>query len=173
MKKTLLLSLIMTSLLFDICNAQNSDNKASSTSILGSWEMREIHWITDEQTYSIEKAQPGLFIFEEKRYAIMWTAKKEPRTPFEILSQPTPEEVIETFKSIVFNAGSYVINGNQITSTAYIAKVPGFEGGQQFYNYSIEEDILTLTMYDEIYPDGSKPTWSGKAKTKFVLQKAK
>ena len=134
--------------------------------------MREIHWSRGDQTYSIKEAQPGLFIFEDTRYAIMWTAQKEPRTAFEILAQPTPEEVIDSFKSIVFNAGSYVIDGNQITTTAHVAKVPGFEGGQQFYNYSIDGNILTLTMYDETYPNGEKPSWSGTVQTRFVMQRA-
>ncbi|WP_395376577.1 lipocalin-like domain-containing protein [Marinicella sp. W31] len=155
------------------CSTTSHHKNEAVPSIIGSWEMREVHWFSDEQTYSIEEAQPGLFIFEDQRYAIMWTALKEPRAAFEILAQPTPEEVIESFKSVVFNAGSYAINGAQITTTAYIAKVPGFEGGQQFYNYTIEEDILTLTMYDETYPNGEKPNWAGKVQTRFVMQRAK
>ncbi len=140
--------------------------------IEGSWEMKSIHWITKDTTYTIKEAQPGLFIFDSKRYSIMWTPIDTLRTPFKNLSNPEEKEIIAGFKSVVFNGGTYTKNDSSIVTKASIAKVPGFEGGQQFYQYEILNNQLELTMYDETYPDGSKPQWYGKYKTKFVMERA-
>ncbi len=103
----------------------------------------------------------------------MWSPKTSPRTPFKHLSKPTEDEILQGFRSIVFNAGTYVVNGDQLVATAQVAKVPGFEGGQLFYLFNhTDNNQLTLTLYDEIYPDGSKPDWSGKWKTVFTLHRA-
>ncbi|MCB0689938.1 MAG: lipocalin-like domain-containing protein [Saprospiraceae bacterium] len=139
--------------------------------VLGSWSMREVHWISTDTTYSIHNTQPGIFIFTPKSYAIMWTPSQQPRRAFEVLSKPTDEEILDGFRSVVFNAGSYVWTDSTLISTAVIAKVPGFEGGKQYYRYQIEHGILTLVMFDETYPDGSKPEWSGRYVTKFILEK--
>lgn len=106
-----------------------------------------------------------------ERYSIIWTPSRQPRAPFKILSKPTENEIKSGFGSIVFNSGTYQMADSTITTQAILAKVPGFEGGQQFYDYSFENDFLILTMYDETYPDGNKPDWAGKWKTKFVLEK--
>lgn len=139
--------------------------------LLGSWRMLEVHWKSVDATHSIKNAQPGIFLFTPKSYSIMWTPTKEVRKSFEILSKPTDKEAISGFKSVVFNAGRYSLTQNTLETVAYIAKVPGFEGGKQFYKYSIKNNILTLEMVDETYPDGSKPEWSGTWSTEFILQR--
>ncbi len=138
---------------------------------MGSWEFKQIHWITPDTTYSIPESQPGLLLITPERYSIMWTPTQGPRQPFQNLSNPTDEELKLGFRSVVFNGGTYVKTDTTFTTTAFIAKVPGFEGGIQYYNYSIEGDQLTLTMFDETYPSGEKPEWFGKLETQFVLKK--
>lgn len=140
--------------------------------LLGSWQLQSVKWISAARTVQIEQAQPGLFIFDESYYSLMWSPKQTPRTPFVNLSKPTDEEVLDGFRSIVFNAGTYQISGQQINTTALVAKVPGFEDGQQHYNFYFENNQLILTMYDETYPDGSKPDWSGQWQTEFTLIRA-
>jgi hypothetical protein len=135
--------------------------------------MQTIKWITKDTTYTIEKSQPGIFIFSKDHYSIMWSPIKKQRLPFKKLSNPTKDEIISRFKSIVFNAGSYSYTDSTVTSTAFVAKVPGFEGGKQFYRYKIVGEQMTITMFDETYPDGNKPKWSGKYSTQFILKKAK
>ena len=139
----------------------------------GAWEMHAVHWRTAERTQSIDPAQPGLFLFGPRHYSIMWSPSVSPRVPFTVLAEPTEAEVLAGFRSIVFNAGSYTAGADTITTTAMVAKVPGFEGGRQHFRYRIEGDTLHLIMVDETYPDGSKPGWSGKLETEFVLLRAK
>jgi hypothetical protein len=150
----------------------HAQKPTTNNPVLGSWQLQSVKWISTERTAQIEQAQPGLFMFDEGHYSLMWSPKQTPRTPFENLSKPTDEEILNGFRSIVFNAGTYQISGSKLDATAMVAKVPGFEGGQQHYTFRFENGLLKLTMYDETYPDGSKPDWSGKWQTEFTLIKA-
>ena len=141
--------------------------------LLGSWRLASVTYKSEERSSTIEEAQPGIFLFTPDSYAIMWTPLNRARTPFKVLSNPTDEEAIAGFKSVVFNGGSYQFDGDGMTTKAFIAKVPGFEGGLQHYRYDVNGDQLHLTMFDETYPDGSKPDWSGIWETEFVLERVK
>jgi hypothetical protein len=151
----------------------NHKTQTKHNLLQGSWKMQSVTWMSKGKSYPINPAQAGIFIFTENSYSIQWTPKKEPRVPFVDLSEPTDKEKITGFASVVFNAGSYEYTDNTVTTIAYIAKVPGFEGGIQYYTYKIEVDTLTITMFDESYPDGTKPEWAGKWKTQFVMSRVK
>ncbi len=169
------ITILTLSLMIGLYSCNNNSKKEhlnnEMPSILGTWEIKSIHWITKDTTYSIDKAQPGMIMLTSNRYSIMWTPIEEPRTPFQNLSKPTDEELKSGFRSIVFNCGTYKYSDSTITTTAKIAKVPGFEGGKQFYRYKLNNNKMELTMFDEIYPDGTRPEWYGEFQTKFILKK--
>lgn len=163
-------SLLAASLI--LMNASVFSHQGKQTNpLLGSWEMLEVHWVSENERHSINKTQPGLFLFTHTSYSIMWTPTQGPRKPFKILAKPTNEEMMSGFKSVVFNGGNYEFTDTTVTTTAFIAKVPGFEGGIQHYEYTINNNVLTITMVDETYPNGTKPDWSGKWKTEFILKR--
>ncbi len=135
----------------------------------GVWSVQSISWILSDTTYRIEKAQPGFLHLSQGRYSFIWTPTPTQRVPFESLAKPSNDEMVQGFQSIVLNAGRYSISDNQISVTAEIAKVPGFEGGSQIFDYAIDQDTMTYTMVDETYPTGQKPSWYGKMKTQFKL----
>lgn len=110
--------------------ARAADTNTIENKLLGSWKVASVTWKSDNKSSTIELAQPGIFLFTPLSYSIMWTPTKEARTPFKILSSPTDEEAIAGFKSVVFNGGSYEFTEDRLTTTAFIAKVPGFEGGK-------------------------------------------
>ncbi len=147
-------------------------DQAMNDPVQGAWEMQSVDWISKEKTNSIEKLQPGRMLFVDGQYTLMWTPSDQPRVPFKVLSNPTDDETIAAFRSMVYNSGSYTVDGNKLTTKATLARVPGFEGGQQIYEFEIEDDILKLRMVDEIYPSGEKPEWSGKWETLFTLKRA-
>lgn len=134
--------------------------------------MTRVDWISKDTTYTIENTKPGILMINESSYSIIWTPIKEKRKAFKKLSEPTEGEIIHGFRSIVFNAGKYEITDSTFTTTAKIAKVPGFEGGKQFYKYAIHGATLELTLHDETYPSGEKPDWFGIWNTKFTFKKA-
>lgn len=145
---------------------------AGAADLQGAWQMQEIHWIGKEETRSIVPAQPGQLLLSEQHYSLMWTTTPTPRVPFKSLASPTDAEIKAGFQSIAFNGGSYELANDTLITTAAIARVPGFEGGRQFFRYQLDGDRLTLTMFDETYPDGSKPAWFGKLQVKLVLKRA-
>ncbi|WP_298424619.1 ankyrin repeat domain-containing protein [uncultured Kordia sp.] len=139
--------------------------------LVGSWKIKEIHYIYTDTTYIRKEEDHGRFIFSSKNYALMYNPQMQKRTPFQNLSKPVTEEIIKAFQSIVFNTGSYQIDKKVISTISDIAKVPGFERGKQYYRVAFNNDFLELIMFDETYPNGNKPTWFGKLKVKFILKK--
>jgi ankyrin repeat protein len=145
--------------------------KQSYYSIIGSWKLQEIQYQYPDSTYVFKDEDHGRFVFTHKNYALMYNPRMQTRMPFKNLSNPETDEIINAFRSIVFNTGTYLIEDNVICTTADIAKVPGFEGGQQYFKLSHQENTLELIMFDETYPNGNKPDWFGKLKVKFILKK--
>lgn len=168
-----LFTLVIFSLLI-ACNHSNTTTKEVNTIInplLGSWRMKEIHYIYTDTTYVGSPITYGTILFTPKRYSLLYNPWTTERKAFENLSKPTDEEIKAAFNSIVFNSGSYVFTDSTVTATADMAKVPGFEGGKQFYTYSIESNNLDIMMFDETYPNGDKPEWFGKLKILFKMKK--
>ncbi|WP_273566377.1 hypothetical protein [Maribacter halichondriae] len=170
-KYILVVALVLISCKRSDSHSQVKGYYYESNALLGSWDIKEVHWISKDTTLVIKKAQPGIFMVTPERYSIIWTPTKHPRQKFNVLSKPTDNEIKSGFNSIVFNSGTYTSTSSKMVTKALIAKVPGFEGGRQYYDYRIEEGTLFLTMYDETYPDGTKPDWAGKWKTHFILKK--
>lgn len=164
-----LLLLSVTIFLMKSCDTVNTvDNQ-----LLGSWSLKEVNWISADTTHILKKDKLGMLLLTEDSYSIMWSPIQKERTPFKELSNPTDEEIINGFRSIVFNAGIYMATDSTLTTTSIIAKVPGFESGKQFYTHTVNNNFLTLTMTDEVYPNGRKPSWSGTWQTKFIFHKKK
>ena len=149
--------------------AEETITRGACGQVPGVYRVTEIRWIYADTTYRITEPQPGFLHLTEARYSFIWTPTLEPRVPFSVLSQPTPEEMQAGFRSLVLNAGTYSCTTDEITIKAEIAKVPGFEGGEQVFTYQLTGDTLHYRMIDETYPDGSKPRWAGKMETAFRL----
>jgi len=137
----------------------------------GSWKVQEIQYQYPDSTYVFKDEDHGRFIFTDTNYTLMYNPRMQKRTPFKNLSNPETDEIISAFRSMVFNTGTYIIEDDVIHTIADIAKVPGFEGGQQYYKMLLNENILELVMFDETYPNGNKPEWFGRLKVKFILKK--
>lgn len=146
-----------------------SESKQKENPLLGSWAINEVQWISADTSVTRTPVQKGIFLVTPNRYSICWTALEKRRTPFNNLSTPTEEEILQGFQSVVFNTGSYSLSENTLMTEAHMAKVPGFEGGLQYYDYKIIDDQMTLTLFDETYPDGKKPQWFGNWRTRFSL----
>jgi len=139
--------------------------------LLGSWKMQEIHYIYADTTYIGKPITYGTLLFTPKRYSLLYNPWTSARQAFKVLSKPTDAEIKAAFQSIVFNSGSYIFTDSTVTTTADTAKVPGFEGGKQYYKYTLRGNDLSIIMFDETYPNGAKPDWFGKMKVKFKMIK--
>lgn len=166
MKRSLLITLSLISFL-SFCSAQ----KSSSKEILGSYSLKRIDYIYTDTTVVVNPSQSGFLILSKERYAIAYNPGLNPRQPFKNLSAPTDEESLTGFKTFAFNSGSFVYEESILTAKPDFAKVPGFEGGEQVYEVNISKELTSLTMFDETYPDGTKPSWYGKLKIKLYFEK--
>lgn len=163
-----LLSIFLIIVASGISSTSNAEENVT-TKIVGAWKLEKLIYHLASGDVSIDQVHGGRWLFTPTRYAMMYVPGKSPRIPFKILAKPTDDEVSAGFKSIVFNSGSFQIEQQQLITRADIAKVPGFEGGQQIFEFLLEDNALVLTMVDEIYPDQTKPEWSGKVKLSFYL----
>ncbi|MEP2773520.1 MAG: ankyrin repeat domain-containing protein [Fulvivirga sp.] len=139
--------------------------------LFGSWQMSEIHYVYADTTYKVVLNYPGRLLIGPNRYAIMYNPYGSDRKAAANISKLTNDEMLYAFKTLAFNTGTYTISDDVLATKADIAKVAGFEGGQQIYAIEKKGDELQLTMFDETYPDGNKPEWYGKLKILFKLKK--
>jgi ankyrin repeat protein len=145
----------------------------SENPIQGSWAIRAIHYKYADTTYQVLMEYPGRLLTTPTAYAILYNPSGKLRVAADSLSQLTEAEMIGAFKSIVFNSGSYLVSKDLLVTTADAAKVPGFEGGQQFFKIEKGENQQScqLTFFDEIYPNGERPSWQGKLEIILLLEK--
>ncbi|MEQ9415817.1 MAG: ankyrin repeat domain-containing protein, partial [Cyclobacteriaceae bacterium] len=142
---------------------------AKDNPLIGSWKMDQIHYIYKDTTVVVRNVSQGRLTVTPHRYHIIYSPWVNPRVPFNILSKPTDEEIKHAFQTLVFNTGTYTLSDTLFTTTSDIAKVPGFEGGRQYYSIEVDGDKLQLIMKDETYPSGEKPEWYQKLQILFKL----
>lgn len=165
MKRTHLFTLILFLSQLGFCQSISVDD------LMGSYVLKSIDYIYSDTTITLDPSQSGFIVLSNKRYAIAYNPGLNARTPFENLSQPTNKEVLAGFKTFAFNSGSYTYEDGIFTATPDFAKVPGFEGGEQVYEITKSDKLISFTMYDETYPNGNKPEWYGKLKIKLSFEK--
>jgi ankyrin repeat protein len=142
---------------------------AINNPLIGSWKIDQIQYIYKDTTVVVEKVAQGRLTVTPNRYHIIYNPWVNPRVPFKILSKPTDAEIKHAFQTLVFNTGTYTLSDTLFTTTSDIAKVPGFEGGKQYYYLEVNGDQLQLIMKDETYPNGEKPEWYQKLQILFKL----
>src|SRR4029453_10189901 len=123
-----------------ILAAQTSGKKPME----GAWRVVEVVR-TGAEPENTASPQPGLFIFGEKHYSMMWIRGAKARAPY-AGEAPTPEEKIKAFDSLVANSGTYEVSGATITVRPMVARSPNFmAGGSSKYQFRAEGDNLWLT----------------------------
>ena len=120
---------------------------ASQVSVEGAWTVRQ--WTVEGETYP---AQPGIFLFTSTHYSIFFVNQSEPRAQ---AAQPGPGGMTDAEKVVAYdeftaNAGRYVVDGNTLTTRAYVAKNPGYMAGwpdnETQFTVNRDGDTLTLTF---------------------------
>ena len=120
----------------------------------GAW-VRASTWDTAGNVNS--EPQRGLFIFTGTHYSVMFVNSGEPREQF-AGDTPTDAELVTAYRSFVANSGRYEVDGDQLTTRAYMAKNPNYMGSWPenpgTFTYRIEGDTLYATN-----SNGSGATW--------------
>ena len=96
---------------------------------------------------------PGLFLFTENHYSIMFATGTKPRALFQSENQ-TDAELVEAYRTFTANSGRFEVNGNEMIIHPYVARAPNFMSDfpniTQTYPYSRNGDSLTIT-----FPNGA------------------
>ena len=85
----------------------------------------------------------------------MYAPGPDPRVSSETMFQPTPDEMVVQYETIIVNTGTYEISGSTVTFRPIIAKSPGFVGGQATAEFQVEGETLTLTFQTIVATDGT------------------
>lgn len=118
----------------------------------GAWIVAS--WISLNGEF-IEEAQPGIFIFTNKNYAIMYVGTDAERDGYNAEAGRTEKETIAAYNSITANAGGYTVEGNTFTTFAYVAKDPNYMLGYPAngVEHTFERDGNFLTISGTSGPD--------------------
>lgn len=120
-------------------------------SLVGVWSVSEL---TSGDGETISPAQPGLFIFTKGHYSAVHTRVAEPRQNSGKSFEPTSEEKVAQYDSIIVNTGTYRISGSEITFFPMVAKSPEFIGGESKAEFRIKGDELTLNTETVVAKNG-------------------
>jgi len=67
---------------------------------------------------------------------------------------PTDQEKLQRFGELIFNAGTYEVDGTRIKMRPMVAKDPDLIGGYIIFDYEWSGEKLILTWVDEYSSDG-------------------
>ena len=162
-------------LVFLLCFTFSCDKKdiQNSNPLLGAWKVIETATIDSEGEIKNRYEHPSLYIFQEDFYSMVMILGDEPRPEFEDPWNPTADEKIKAYDSILVNAGRYELKESVVITRPIIARVPAFVGGEAFYEYKFEGNTLTLTWFDEVSKKGVPHPWAGKLKFRYTLIRIK
>ena len=89
----------------------------------------------------------GLVIFTSTHYSIMYAIGEKPRALMDE-ENPSDEQTINAYESMIANSGRYDIEGDKFMTRAYVAKYPNYMNdwpeNVTTFLYSIDGDALTL-----------------------------
>ena len=128
-----------------LCTTVVSAQSSTKKPIEGVWKVTEIV-VTGANASNVANPQPGLFIFAQKHYSVMWVPGDQPRSLFKGES-PTDEEKIAAYDSFVANSGTYEVDGATLTLHPMVARSPNFmASGVSKSQLRIEGTTLWLTQ---------------------------
>lgn len=94
--------------------------------------------------------QPSVYIFTRNHYSIMFVPGEEPRPETSsTVAELTEEQMLGSFRTFVANSGTYEMEGNLITTSVIVARVPGYMSVTSEYQYRIEQGTLWLTQVND------------------------
>ncbi len=141
----------------DIWNSEIPLAGVAATSLEGTWVVTSLQ---SSDGAAIDPAGPGQFIFLDGRYSAVYTVGVTERRKSEKAFDPTEEEIVEQYNTIIVNSGTYQVEGNELTLRPFVAKSPEFIGGSATMEFSVDGDTLTtkfrqLTSANGISPEGA------------------
>ena len=130
---------------------------AAHTPLEGAWVVTSQ---TDADGNTNDDPQPALYVFTSTHYSIMIAQGDEPRSRWEG-DDMTDGEKVGAYDTFVANSGRYEIDGNQLTTHAFVAKNPNYMGDwpENEATYEFERDGDKLMIKSLTFAIGSTSTF--------------
>ena len=141
----------------------------SPNPIHGVWKVVEIRQEASGKEYNNTEPQPGLMIFTNDYYSMVWMPLDRVQPDNATTWRPIDAEKIQQFNSIVVNSGSYSLSDSQLTTFPIVAKTPEFIGGKADYLWKSAQDTLRLELVNIYSRDGVLDEESLKFRTTLLL----
>ena len=129
--------------------------------IEGVWKVVTIQNVLPQGKFTNSNPQPGLFIFTGDYYSMVWMPRTVKLPDNKQIWQPTDQEKVDQFNSIIVNSGSYTISDSLLLTVPMVAKTPEFIGGKATYRWSFDNDTLSIAVlniysHNDILDEGAK-----------------
>lgn len=112
-------------------------------------------WITTGWDGQEGDPQPGLLIFTETHYSMLFVPAGMIRAQWAD-ETPTDADLTAAFNTLVANSGRYTWSGNEITTEAYVSLVPPYMANwgenHETFTFDIEGETLHFTWPDDFGP---------------------
>lgn len=116
----------------------------------GAWRVIQSSLTTGETKTTNASPQPGLVLFTDRHYSLMYVEGQLPRKPFTDPIRPTDAEKLEAYETFVGHSGTYSVSDSLIAMEVVISKWPNLMGTElrtsfARFAYRIGGDTLRLT----------------------------
>jgi hypothetical protein len=117
---------------------------SAETPLEGAWLLTE----TQDAEGNVDSSPlRGLLVFTSTHYSIMYATGEKPRALMDE-EDPSDEQTIKAYESIIANSGRYDVEGDRFMTRAYVAKYPNYMDdwpeNVTTFSYSLNGDVLTI-----------------------------
>jgi len=129
--------------------------------LVGAWRVTDMRTTSPDGSVTMSNPQPGLYIFTETHYSMMYVPSEEPRPldagdiPMLGSLNPTDEEKVASWETFIANSGTYELSGDTLTTRPMVAKSANLmaAGGPLTMSYEVMGDMLHVTFAPPWTPD--------------------
>jgi hypothetical protein len=137
--------------------------------LVGAWRVTEMTTTSPDSSFTISNPQPGLYLFTESHYSMMYVPAGEQRPLDEgdvsIIGAliPTDAEKVASWETIIANSGSYEVSGSTLTTRPMVAKSANLmaSGGPLTMTYELMGDNMLHVSFT--------PVWNPEVETRTTL----
>lgn len=136
-------ALVLAAALMVVPSAASAQEEHSP--VMGAWLLAGI--VDGEGVEQMR--HPGLWIYTSTHYSTMFVIGDEARQDVADINDITDADKLAAYESFIANSGRYEIEGDQLTTHAYVAKFPdymhAFPDNAVTYTFAVDGDTMTLT----------------------------
>lgn len=135
---------LVGALLVVLVGCSPTSNSQQAGPLEGAWRLTGIVTVFADGSRTALTPQESLFLFRGGYYSMAYAIGDERSPAYAEAFNPTDEERVARFSSILVNTGTYEVSGSAATLRPLFALVPEFVGGFAELDHEVSGDQLTL-----------------------------